>query len=124
MFNWGSAVLTQAADLVTGHELGHNFGSNHDPPSCVPSVSEGGSYLMLARAVSGKQPNNRHFSQCSRDGIGRILSSLGDYFTGQECQVSARPQVKSNCISEKNSENSAQHATEATAILCWILEFS
>lgn len=74
MFNWGSAVLTQAADLVTGHELGHNFGSNHDPPECVPSVSQGGSYLMLSRAVSGKQPNNRHFSPCSREGIGRILA--------------------------------------------------
>ena len=76
MFNWGSAILTQAADLVTGHELGHNFGSNHDPPECIPSYNRGGAYLMNARAVSGLQRNNRLFSPCSRASIGRILGQL------------------------------------------------
>ncbi|XP_063720609.1 ADAM 17-like protease isoform X2 [Symsagittifera roscoffensis] len=78
MFNWGSAILTQAADLVTGHELGHNFGSNHDPPECIPSSNRGGAYLMNARAVSGLQRNNRLFSPCSRASIGRILANRAD----------------------------------------------
>ena len=28
--NWGDRILTTEADLVTAHELGHNFGADHD----------------------------------------------------------------------------------------------
>ena len=28
--NWGKRILTTEADLVTAHELGHNFGADHD----------------------------------------------------------------------------------------------
>lgn len=37
--NWGSRILTLEADLVTTHELGHNFGAEHDTgemPECIP----------------------------------------------------------------------------------------
>ena len=41
MFTFCSRVITREADLVTAHEFGHNWGSEHDPdvPECSPSVS-------------------------------------------------------------------------------------
>ena len=35
-----SRVITREADLVTAHEFGHNWGSEHDPdvPECSPSA--------------------------------------------------------------------------------------
>lgn len=52
----------QEADLVTTHELGHNFGSEHDPDSmelCAPSEDRGGKYVMYPIAVSGDDQNNK-----------------------------------------------------------------
>ena len=60
-------VITREADLVTAHEFGHNWGSEHDPdvPECSPSASHGGSYLMYTYSVSGYDVNNKKFSPCS-----------------------------------------------------------
>lgn len=52
----------QEADLVTTHELGHNFGAEHDPdniPYCAPSDEQGGKFVMYPIAVSGDHPNNK-----------------------------------------------------------------
>ena len=40
LHNFYSRVITREADLVTAHEFGHNWGSEHDPdvPKCFPSV--------------------------------------------------------------------------------------
>ena len=53
--------MTREADLVTAHELGHNWGSEHDPdlPECSPPASQGGSYLMYTYSVSGYDVNNK-----------------------------------------------------------------
>lgn len=50
------------ADLVTTHELGHNFGAEHDPdslPECAPTEDQGGKYVMYPIAVSGDHENNK-----------------------------------------------------------------
>ena len=50
------------ADLVTTHELGHNFGAEHDPdniPYCAPSDDHGGKFVMYPIAVSGDHVNNK-----------------------------------------------------------------
>ena len=41
--HYGQRVITREADLVTAHEFGHNWGSEHDPDSneCSPSASQG-----------------------------------------------------------------------------------
>lgn len=54
-------MITREADLVTAHEFGHNWGSEHDPdiPECSPSASQGGSYLMYTYSVSGYDVNNK-----------------------------------------------------------------
>ena len=72
--NWGRRLLTAEADLVTAHEIGHNFGSNHDPPNCQSGV-DNGNYIMYAHSVSGDKVNNNLFSSCSRFSMGRVLQS-------------------------------------------------
>lgn len=61
--HYGQRVITREADLVTAHEFGHNWGSEHDPdiPECSPSASQGGSYLMYTYSVSGYDVNNKVF---------------------------------------------------------------
>ena len=68
-------VNTREADLVTAHEFGHNWGSEHDPdvPECSPSASHGGSYLMYTYSVSGYDVNNKKFSPCSLRFIRKVF---------------------------------------------------
>lgn len=52
----------QEADLVTTHELGHNFGAEHDPDNiadCAPNDDQGGKFVMYPIAVSGDHANNK-----------------------------------------------------------------
>ncbi|KAJ8984738.1 hypothetical protein NQ317_005003 [Molorchus minor] len=41
--HYGQRVITREADLVTAHESGHNWGSEHDPdiPECSPALAKG-----------------------------------------------------------------------------------
>uniref|UniRef100_A0A8C1JD58 ADAM metallopeptidase domain 17a n=1 Tax=Cyprinus carpio TaxID=7962 RepID=A0A8C1JD58_CYPCA len=74
--NYGKTILTKEADLVTTHELGHNFGAEHDPDNiatCAPSDDQGGKYVMYPIAVSGDHVNNKRFSSCSRFSISKTL---------------------------------------------------
>ncbi|XP_070533184.1 ADAM 17-like protease isoform X1 [Ptychodera flava] len=75
--NWGRRILTQEADLVTAHELGHNFGSEHDPDTneCSPDQSLGGKFIMYPAAVSGLDDNNKKFSHCSERFVGPVLKA-------------------------------------------------
>ncbi|KAF0044335.1 hypothetical protein F2P81_003493 [Scophthalmus maximus] len=76
--NYGKTILTKEADLVTTHELGHNFGAEHDPdniPYCAPSDDHGGKFVMYPIAVSGDHVNNKRFSNCSKISIGKTLRS-------------------------------------------------
>ncbi|XP_077394647.1 disintegrin and metalloproteinase domain-containing protein 17-like isoform X1 [Festucalex cinctus] len=74
--NYGKTILTKEADLVTTHELGHNFGAEHDPdniPHCAPSDDQGGKFIMYPIAVSGDHVNNKRFSNCSKISIVKTL---------------------------------------------------
>lgn len=74
--NYGKTILTKEADLVTTHELGHNFGAEHDPdniPMCAPSDDQGGKFVMYPIAVSGDHFNNKRFSNCSKVSVGKTL---------------------------------------------------
>ncbi|CAG9531237.1 unnamed protein product [Cercopithifilaria johnstoni] len=72
----GGTVVSREADIVTAHELGHNWGATHDDLSmeCSPPYSLGGSYIMNTFSVSGYDENNNRFSPCSRRLIGKVLS--------------------------------------------------
>ncbi|XP_060947486.1 disintegrin and metalloproteinase domain-containing protein 17 [Limanda limanda] len=74
--NYGKTILTKEADLVTTHELGHNFGAEHDPdniPHCAPREDGGGKFVMYPIAVSGDHANNKVFSDCSRRSVVKRL---------------------------------------------------
>ncbi|CAH1398982.1 unnamed protein product [Nezara viridula] len=75
--HYGQRVITREADLVTAHEFGHNWGSEHDPdmPECSPPASQGGSYLMYTYSVSGYDVNNKRFSPCSLRSIRKVLQA-------------------------------------------------
>lgn len=67
--------LMQEADLVTTHELGHNFGAEHDPDDiadCAPREDQGGKFVMYPIAVSGDHVNNKVWSR-TRTQTWRIL---------------------------------------------------
>ncbi|CAL4075052.1 unnamed protein product, partial [Meganyctiphanes norvegica] len=53
--HYSQRLTSQELALVTAHEFGHNWGSEHDPDKkeCSPSASQGGSHLMYTYAVSG-----------------------------------------------------------------------
>ena len=43
--NWGQRILTMEADLVTSHELGHNFGAEHDDANRIGTACAPGQVL-------------------------------------------------------------------------------
>lgn len=61
--SFGHRIITREAVLVTAHEFGHNWGSEHDPHTeeCSPSAKKGGSYVMYTYSVSGYDENNKVF---------------------------------------------------------------
>lgn len=85
--HYGHRVITREADLVTAHEFGHNWGSEHDPdlPECSPDSQKGGSYLMYTYSVSGYDANNKRFSPCSVRSIRAVLlAKAGKCFSKPE----------------------------------------
>ncbi|KAL5479569.1 hypothetical protein EMCRGX_G023107 [Ephydatia muelleri] len=66
--------------LVTGHEIGHIWGSYHDPAT-TPSSSN--VFIMNQYAQDGSQPTHKMFSNCSRTSIGAVLSAKASQFVGR-----------------------------------------
>ncbi|CAG5125775.1 unnamed protein product, partial [Candidula unifasciata] len=73
--NTEGTITSLQMNLVFVHELGHNFGSEHDPatPECSAPDHHGGNFLMWDKSVNGKSPNNLKFSACSKRYIGRAI---------------------------------------------------
>ncbi|XP_068608202.1 disintegrin and metalloproteinase domain-containing protein 17a, partial [Brachionichthys hirsutus] len=100
--NYGKTILTKEADLVTTHELGHNFGAEHDPdniPHCAPSDDQGGKFVMYPIAVSGDHVNNKRFSECSKTSVGKTLR-----FKAPMCFKERNSKVCGNSRVEKEEE--------------------
>lgn len=101
--NWGRKLLTEEADIVTAHEIGHNFGSEHDPETqeCAPADNQedGGKYIMYPASVSGQLPNNKVFSPCSRRRILEVLKSKSEF-----CFTEPRTEICGNYRVEKGEE--------------------
>lgn len=98
--NYGKTILTKEADLVTTHELGHNFGAEHDPDdilSCAPREDQGGKYVMYPIAVSGDHSNNKLFSDCSKRSIvKRLRGKAPSCFTQRTVNVCGNSRVEQN----------------------------
>ncbi|EGD76937.1 hypothetical protein PTSG_07278 [Salpingoeca rosetta] len=76
--NFGTQQPFLLLSLVTTHEVGHNWGAQHDAqgdPVCNPPEADGGSYVMFATSVDGSSPNNDKFSPCSIANVRVVLES-------------------------------------------------
>ena len=76
--NFKTKVPEAVSQITFAHEVGHNFGSEHDPDEseCSPGSGRGGNFIMYRRATTGSDRNNYNFSQCSKDQMGPIIHSL------------------------------------------------
>ncbi|KAL9988652.1 hypothetical protein ACROYT_G003122 [Oculina patagonica] len=72
---YGRLVPPRVSEITFAHELGHGFGSQHDPDTaqCSPGGAEG-NYIMSDKATSGIKPNNDRFSICSKDSIKKNIN--------------------------------------------------
>ncbi|CAI8050023.1 ADAM 17-like protease [Geodia barretti] len=73
----GIPIIRGEQILVVAHEVGHNWGSHHDPGN-DPECSE--SYLMNEFAQDGSESSHSMFSICSRTSIGQVLRSKATCF--------------------------------------------
>lgn len=80
--NNGRTLLDPVIALTLTHELGHAFGSPHDPQDnglCSPGGSNG-YFIMHPYSTDVSRPNNVLFSQCSRDHISPVIQNKGSCF--------------------------------------------
>lgn len=76
ILNYGTRVVDLLVQISFLHEVGHSFGSMHDPASCQPGSKNGGNYIMYFSATSGAQENNIVYSPCSLSTIGSVLNYI------------------------------------------------
>jgi len=76
--SYGSALPASSSARVAAHELGHNFGSPHDPigSSCDPS----GNNNFLMYPSLNTYSNGDDFSSCSKNSINQVISVKGSCF--------------------------------------------
>ncbi|XP_050405995.2 disintegrin and metalloproteinase domain-containing protein 10 [Patella vulgata] len=98
--NYGSVIPSQKSALTLTHELGHSFGSSHDPssnPTCSPGGLYG-SYIMDPYTNSGEKPNHRKFSLCSVNSIYPVVVRKG------YCLKTYSGPICGNSVMEGNEE--------------------
>ncbi|XP_034015259.1 disintegrin and metalloproteinase domain-containing protein 17a isoform X2 [Thalassophryne amazonica] len=139
--NYGKTILTKEADLVTTHELGHNFGAEHDPdsiPYCAPSDDHGGKFVMYPIAVSGDHVNNKCFSRCSKISIGKTLRFKAPVCfkernskmcgnsrveEGEECDPGLLHQNEDPCCTSDCKFKPSAQCSDRNSPCCWTCMF-
>lgn len=81
--NFGKLQPPWITSTVFTHEVGHNFGADHDKLA----VTNGGFFIMFAETVDGSMPNNKKFSATSIADMSTVIRARGGCFTAKinEC---------------------------------------
>ncbi|XP_032513009.2 uncharacterized protein LOC116766975 [Danaus plexippus] len=115
LLNYGKHVPPAVSHVTLAHEIGHNFGSPHDPEMCTP-FGEDGNYIMFARATSGDRKNNNKFSPCSLRAIDPVLNNKARSPKG--CFTEPQPAICGNGVVEDGEECDCGWAAECTDVCC------
>ena len=107
--NNGADIPVYVSELTFAHEVGHNYGTNHDDfyadqppgfPQCIPG-GDAGNFIMFASATSGTKPNNRQFSSCSKTAMYSVMLARSE---DGNCFMPDLPDICGNRIVEGNEE--------------------
>ncbi|KAF4532474.1 hypothetical protein B566_EDAN003050 [Ephemera danica] len=101
LLNYGKHVPPAVSHVTLAHEIGHNFGSPHDPETCTPG-GEDGNFIMFARATSGDKRNNNKFSPCSLQAISPVLANKARSTRG--CFTEPQAAICGNGVVEPGEE--------------------
>ncbi|XP_030369201.1 uncharacterized protein LOC115620206 [Scaptodrosophila lebanonensis] len=101
LLNYGKHVPPAVSHVTLAHEIGHNFGSPHDPEQCTPG-GEDGNFIMFARATSGDKKNNNRFSACSLKSIEPVLNAKARSAKG--CFTEPQSAICGNGVVEPGEE--------------------
>ncbi|XP_076249843.1 disintegrin and metalloproteinase domain-containing protein 10 [Calliopsis andreniformis] len=101
LLNYGKHVPPTVSHVTLAHEIGHNFGSPHDPDECSPG-GEDGNFIMFARATSGDKRNNNRFSPCSLVSINPVLNAKARSTKG--CFAEPQTAICGNGVVEDGEE--------------------
>eukprot|EP00058_Branchiostoma_floridae_P012383 XP_002597871.1 hypothetical protein BRAFLDRAFT_128419 [Branchiostoma floridae] len=96
---YGNHVPPKVSHITFAHEVGHSWGSPHDPEGACSPGGEFGNYIMFAQATSGDKNNNNKFSSCSLDSIRRTVGSRS-----QRCYRPADSAICGNGIVEEGEQ--------------------
>ncbi|TRY69426.1 hypothetical protein TCAL_13190 [Tigriopus californicus] len=119
LLNYGKHVPPAVSHVTLAHEMGHNFGSPHDPENnkvCVPG-GEDGNYIMFARATSGDKRNNRQFSPCSLKSVKNVLTIKARGAAG--CFTEPKEALCGNGVVEEGEECDCGWEEDCEEECCW-----